>query len=349
MRFSLFINPLTMKPEDDYAAIEGTIRQVALANELGFAGVFLSEHHFSGYNAYANPMVFGARLAAELTEAWLSFATVTPPHYHPARLAEDLNLLDNLMQGRMFIGWGKGGIPGETLGLGYHHDEGADRFADTTKAMFDLWAKKPSDPPLTIDGRFFKGTVHERIVPCAYGGAKHPKIIRATRSESGLTEAANNAWPAFLMGPQAIDSFADKLKAAGHSEEIQKFCLDWTVLPWIAHVAESDNKAMAEMSQPFATFGEWVTRQEALKDDYYEDGNVGPRFDPPKLGDGPGGGEMPGAFGSPDTVYERLKLFEEWGFRHLLLGMQFGGMPFDEVERSMRLFAKEVMPRFEKN
>jgi alkanesulfonate monooxygenase SsuD/methylene tetrahydromethanopterin reductase-like flavin-dependent oxidoreductase (luciferase family) len=346
VRFSLFINPLTMQAADDSKAIDDTIRLARLANDLGFAGVFLSEHHFSGYNAYANPLVFGARLAAELDRAWLSFATVSPPHHHPARLAEDLNLLDNLMHGRFLIGWAKGGIPGETIGLGYHHDEADERFKETTAAMFRLWAKNADDPPVQYDGKFFRGKVYERIVPAPYGGARHPKIIRATRSESGLAEAAAKGWPAFLLGPQAIETYNQQLRAAGHSAETVKFCEDWTVLPWIAHVTPTDAQASEEMAQPFATFGEWVVRQEKLKDVYYDGNYVGPRFTPPKPGEGPGGGAMPGAFGSPDTVYERLKLFGDWGFKHLLLGFHFGGMPVERVEASMRLFAKEVMPRF---
>jgi alkanesulfonate monooxygenase SsuD/methylene tetrahydromethanopterin reductase-like flavin-dependent oxidoreductase (luciferase family) len=49
--------------------------------------------------------------------------------------------------------------------------------------------------------------------------------------------------------------------------------------------------------------------------------------------------------GSPKTVRERiLQCQNEMGFGHLLAMLQIGSQPADQSERSMRLFAQEVMP-----
>ena len=52
------------------------------------------------------------------------------------------------------------------------------------------------------------------------------------------------------------------------------------------------------------------------------------------------------AFGSPDTVAERVDEFRRFGVGEMLCWMNFGGLPQDRVRRSMELFAREVMPRF---
>ena len=48
--------------------------------------------------------------------------------------------------------------------------------------------------------------------------------------------------------------------------------------------------------------------------------------------------------GSPETVRNHLRSLNAFGLNHLMAAMNIGGMPKAQVERSMRLFADEVMP-----
>jgi alkanesulfonate monooxygenase SsuD/methylene tetrahydromethanopterin reductase-like flavin-dependent oxidoreductase (luciferase family) len=52
------------------------------------------------------------------------------------------------------------------------------------------------------------------------------------------------------------------------------------------------------------------------------------------------------AFGSPDTVARKLEAMRAAGVGHVLCWMNFGGLPQENIRRSMELFAREVMPRF---
>ncbi len=51
--------------------------------------------------------------------------------------------------------------------------------------------------------------------------------------------------------------------------------------------------------------------------------------------------------GSPDTVYKQIKKFHDHvgGIGHMMLMMQAGPMDTPEVQKSLTLFAKEVLPR----
>ena len=52
------------------------------------------------------------------------------------------------------------------------------------------------------------------------------------------------------------------------------------------------------------------------------------------------------AFGSPDTVAEKIDELRRLGVGEVLCWMNFGGLPQAQVRRSMELFAREVIPRF---
>src|SRR5215212_2816637 len=118
MRFSLYINPQTRDPDDDLKVIDAVTRQAVAADEAGFSAVFLTEHHFTGYNAFSDPFMFGAYLAAQLERAHIGFSVTAPPLHHPLRFAEHCNLLDQFTRGRAIIGIGPGGGPIELAGFG---------------------------------------------------------------------------------------------------------------------------------------------------------------------------------------------------------------------------------------
>ena len=54
-------------------------------------------------------------------------------------------------------------------------------------------------------------------------------------------------------------------------------------------------------------------------------------------------------FGTPEQVLEKIRfIHERIGNSAVLATFSLGGMPYDEAERSMRLFAKEVLPELKK-
>jgi hypothetical protein len=47
-------------------------------------------------------------------------------------------------------------------------------------------------------------------------------------------------------------------------------------------------------------------------------------------------------------IIENIKMYQEetGGFEHASLQVNFHNLPFDEAQRSMKMFAAEVMPHF---
>ncbi len=96
------------------------------AEEWGFDGVFLSEHHFGGgYSPSPNLLL---PVIAERTKTLrLGVMGMVVPYHNPWRLAEEIGMLDNLTQGRLEVGT-SAGIPAEFQTIGMETQEARARY-----------------------------------------------------------------------------------------------------------------------------------------------------------------------------------------------------------------------------
>jgi alkanesulfonate monooxygenase SsuD/methylene tetrahydromethanopterin reductase-like flavin-dependent oxidoreductase (luciferase family) len=70
---------------------------------LGFEGIFFSEHHF-GRSYSPSPNLLIAALAQQTKTLRLGVMGIVLPYYHPARVVEEIGMLDHLTGGRLEIG-----------------------------------------------------------------------------------------------------------------------------------------------------------------------------------------------------------------------------------------------------
>src|SRR5580704_5985416 len=70
---------------------------------LGFEGVFFSEHHF-GRSYSPSPNLLIAALSQRTKTLRLGVMGMVLPYYHPARVVEEIGMLDHLTGGRLEIG-----------------------------------------------------------------------------------------------------------------------------------------------------------------------------------------------------------------------------------------------------
>ena len=129
-----------------------TLDQAAYAEELGFASIWVSEHHFSeeGYLP-ALSAVLGA-LAERTSRARLGTAVLLAPLHHPLRLAEDLAVVDQLSGGRLDVGLAPGYKPDEFAVLGVPKSERGARTDETIEILQLAWRGEP----FSYAGRHFR-------------------------------------------------------------------------------------------------------------------------------------------------------------------------------------------------
>jgi alkanesulfonate monooxygenase SsuD/methylene tetrahydromethanopterin reductase-like flavin-dependent oxidoreductase (luciferase family) len=98
-------------PNDRLAETFETTRQLAVqADRLGYATLWLAEHHFQheGYECIPNIPLLAVDLAHRTKRVNIGCAFNVVPTWHPLRLAEDFATADILTGGRVIFGVGRG-------------------------------------------------------------------------------------------------------------------------------------------------------------------------------------------------------------------------------------------------
>jgi alkanesulfonate monooxygenase SsuD/methylene tetrahydromethanopterin reductase-like flavin-dependent oxidoreductase (luciferase family) len=119
MRFGWLTLAHSPSPEQDHTAIAQQLEQACLADELGFYGIWLTEHNFTGEPVYCDPIPSASAVAVRTRRVRIGFAVIQLALRHPGRLAVQLALLDNLSGGRLDVGVGPGSIYNEYEFVGY--------------------------------------------------------------------------------------------------------------------------------------------------------------------------------------------------------------------------------------
>src|SRR2546428_3578538 len=84
---------------------------MAWTEELGFASLWLTEHHFIEYGLSVSPTVLAAAAAMRTRRVRIGLAAAILPFHDPVRLAEELALVDILSGGGLGFCAGGGAPP----------------------------------------------------------------------------------------------------------------------------------------------------------------------------------------------------------------------------------------------
>ncbi len=344
-------------PKDDHRIIDMTVAQSVWLAELGY-NPWYTDHHFRG-PWHSNPMQFASYVAPLIpSDRYLGFGVLSIPFYHPVRLVESMNLLDQLTKGKVLFGVGSGWQGVEPTGLGIDKDYHASGRAgeDTLDTMERLWSFRNGDPEYSFSVGSNSGLIKRRIMPAPYS-EPYPTLIRVASREEGLIKAAQKGWPAFLgtFGAdlkRQIQLYRTTLEEAHHPQHVMDNCLRWCSFDWVGvTVAATDEEAQER---------EKIARAETMKirTGYIErhgptDGPViRPARDQSRAEGYAAGGDMKSTIsGSPETVAAKVQQLADVGINHLHLRFlgEWDGETRHICESSAELFAKEVMPRFLKS
>ena len=113
---------------------------IKMADEAGFAGFHLAEHHGSDLCMAPNQEVFIAAASQITKNIRLGPMVKLLPLHHPVRIIEDMIVVDNLTNGRLDFGVGRGVAPIEHYWFGSNWPESRDRFVDVLGIICDAFA-----------------------------------------------------------------------------------------------------------------------------------------------------------------------------------------------------------------
>jgi alkanesulfonate monooxygenase SsuD/methylene tetrahydromethanopterin reductase-like flavin-dependent oxidoreductase (luciferase family) len=353
MRFALYLNPQTRGPEDDSQVIDLVTRMSLEADRLGFTAVMLTEHHFTGYNTFSDPFVFGAYLAPQLKQAWIGSSIVVAPLYDPLRFAEHCNLLDQLSHGRAIIGVGPGGSPIEFAGFGRDHRTARDLTEQVVDIALKAWAHEYGAPPLEFETPFMKGRLDGRVMPTSIR-KPHPLLARACVSDASVVASATRGWPIFTGRFPAERTghqwrlYRDTLAAAGHTPSVMQECLEWSAALKMIYVGETDAQAWADVQEPITNYlqAAWIANSADSLEAEISRGSEGQISYTTNVSAETRQAMIERAMiiGGPETVAATLREYANVGVDHMLLWFVWGYNSPERVWRSFELFNQEVRP-----
>ena len=113
--FTMPIHPLGR----DYSETLQEDRELAiLADQLGFVDGFFGEHFTDAAENITSSLIFIAWLLEATERIRLGTGTLNLPNHHPARLAAEVAMVDNMAKGRFLMGISPGGLPSDAEAMG---------------------------------------------------------------------------------------------------------------------------------------------------------------------------------------------------------------------------------------
>ncbi len=346
MRFGSFVFSISADQNADHEVIVQTLREIEIAEEVGFDAVWLTEHHFDEAVAYADPLVFGVAVAARTKRVLIGFAVVELALHHPVRLAVQTSLLDNLSNGRLIVGTGRGSAYNdyEYIGFGITLEQGREMLDEAEELLVKAW----TGADVVHKDRFWDLSF-PGLRPRPYQ-KPHPPIVRACISEDSMV-AMGQAGRPVLIGIQTLDTlrhrfgrYREALVESGLSEPEVEGILDQTWAQRGLFLCDSDQQGLEVAEEALARYRAHLLDARVR----FNPGGAPPR--PP--GTLPPAGEVvEHAFvaGTPATVAGKIEELRDLGVRNLLLNPNVGQILAQRVEKSLRLFGEKVLPGFRDN
>ena len=323
--------------------------EVQMAEELGYESYYVIEHQNSHVGQLTAPSVYLTAVALKTTTMRFGVMIYQLPFYNPIRLAEEAAMLDHLSHGRLEFGTGIGVAEHEFMRWNLPFFERQQMATEALEIIVKAWTQDE----VTYDGKYWK--FDEALpVPKPYQ-QPHPPIWVGAHSPASLEFAAKNNYNV----SQNLDIDTTIAEKFDLYRKIWKECehpgpMPRTFLTRAVHVAETDEKAREEAEQPLLT-SRSLGRTGLANTRLGFKGNQ----------DSPTQRELARVFegmstsfefwidnglalvGSPETVTKQLKeQYELIGYDIFCASHRFGPLPKEQVIKSMKLFAEEVMPNF---
>ena len=335
----------------DQKLYEEELHLGGLVEPLGFDSYWAIDHHFSPYIMTAGAIQHLTYFAGRTQRIDFGTMVVVLPWYDPVVVAEQVSVLDNLLQGRrLTLGLGRGAAKREFDAYRVPMDESRDRFAES----LDVLRKALSQEWFSHDGEFYhipETTIRPR--------PRHPEELVdrmrvAWTSPQTLPIAAEAGLGMLMTNQKSWEEYREDVRGfnAVRAERgwapiqpsvvVHVSCFDTEEEAWdtiLRHTVESQISIQRHYGWKDAE----RFRQTKGYEQYAKFGELLQRKTPDEVGEHSARAQ---AFGTPDQVLEKLQQVQRMtSAEELILNFRFGAMPVETAERSMRLFANEVLPR----
>jgi alkanesulfonate monooxygenase SsuD/methylene tetrahydromethanopterin reductase-like flavin-dependent oxidoreductase (luciferase family) len=326
------------------------IDTLVYADELGFDGICVNEHHQNAYGLMPSPNLIAAALTQRTKRAKLAVIGNALPMYNPPlRVAEEFAMLDVMSNGRLVAGMVIGGGP-EYYSYQINPTHARERFREALDLIVKAWTTP--GPFVWNSKHYFFRYVNPWPRPLQQ---PHPPIwIPGAGSLETIEFVAQRRY-AYMGIPyfhidvfrRVFDMFRAACDKAGYTAKPEQ--MGWGVP---IYVAETDRLAREEFEEHLYYFQRYLMRGINLAPPGYTSAKSAaaiiknrPLFLPEqKSWDDIEKGVF-AIVGSPATVRQKLNEYrKQLGCGVILTGCQSGTLPHELARKSMEMLAREVLP-----
>jgi len=310
------------------------------AEDLGFANMWLAEHHFSTYGYLSRPLTYALHLADKTRRIRVGTAVIVVPLHHPLVIAEEIATVDLLTGGRLDVGLGRGYQRYEFERLGQDLGESRARWEEAV----DIIVMALAGRPFSYDGKYFK--IPETTVFPQPAQRPHPPIWVTAQSPDSIEATVRRSFHllsgGFGVPIERLREFRRVFDQSVAQHPPSRPIRVGTQRPVYVTDDEADARAAAELAR-------WNMRVTLSLRNNYERVEHG-RAMPVPFANEPSTDDLLDKFsviGTPDTCIRQIRRLEEaMRIDHFNASFWFGDLGQEKVLRSMRLFAEKVMPAF---
>ena len=344
MDLGLFLEFPVREGSTENQAFKESFALVDQAERLGVPSVWMAEYHFNPGRVLASPTTILSAIAGRTERIRLGTAVLLLPLANPVRVAEEIATLDQISDGRVEFGVGRGTFPNVHEGFGVPFEESRGRFEEGMEIILKAW----TTDSFSFEGEYFN-LPEMSVNPKPYQSPHPPVRVGVTSAES--FPILGRMGYDILINPSrvftlpelkpSIRDYRDAWKAAGHEGQ-GKVGLRIPVYlsedPQKAHDEPMDSAlfSMGRLSDRVAsyaghlgTLGDWGAQAERVRSMTYDD------WLRDKV-----------AYGTPEAVTDKLNsLGEELGLDQVMFEINFGNLiPLEKQANSLQLMMEQVAP-----
>jgi len=340
LRTGIFLAPFHALRENPTLAIDRDMELVEHLDRLNYHEAWIGEHHSGGFEIIGCPEMFIAAAAQRTRTIRLGTGVVSLPYHHPFTLSSRMMQLDHMTRGRAMFGVGPGALIYDAEKIGLKAADQRRRMTESLDCIMELMqgrtVSRKTDWFTLDDARLQLASYSQPGMEMAVACSRSPVgAVASGKHGIGMLSIGGTSDEALLAHAKNWAIHEEAAAKAGKTPDRSK----WRIVTF-AHVAETREKARADMAYGLADFCR-----------YFTDVATFPII-PPEITDPVEFLTSSGlaCIGTPDDCirhFERLWLGSNGGFGAVLLLAQ-NWADWEATRRSYELMARYVHPHFQR-
>jgi alkanesulfonate monooxygenase SsuD/methylene tetrahydromethanopterin reductase-like flavin-dependent oxidoreductase (luciferase family) len=340
-----------LDPSTDAKRYAEELETALLIEDQGFDSLWTVEHHVSPYTMITNPIQLLTYFAGATKRIDVGTMIVVLPWHHPLRVAEEITMLQYVLgEGRTpYIGFGRGAGRREFGQLNFDMNESRERFAESiqivrlalTEERFSFQGEhyqfenvtmrpRPRDPQAILDAFHFSwGSPSSAPIGARFG--LKPLIIpqRAWSEYHGELEQFAEARAEVGLPPARprihMNVFCGETEAEAEAGA-RRYIPEYADSARRNYELDSNHFATTKGYEHYAERAEQMANidvKQAMADTYIANH----------------------VWGTPEMCIEKMQgICDAFHPEEFMLVMRYGNMPRAVADKSIGLFAREVLP-----